>query len=192
MNQPIIPIPLLSEAEALNVAQEHGFPEQMASLSVFRVLLKHPDLAKSVVQLLTTLLFTGNQLDKRLRELLIMRIGWATGAVYEWTQHWRVAKDLEIPDEDLLAVRDWKNSTILDETDKAVLQATDDAIEEGFITDTSWQKIKKMIPDEAQQIELVIAIGNWSLFSQLLKSLHIPLEEGTESWPPDGQVSPNA
>jgi alkylhydroperoxidase family enzyme len=121
-----------------------------------------------------------------------MRIGWATGAVYEWTQHWRVAKDLEIPDEDLLAVRDWKNSTILDETDKAVLQATDDAIEEGFITDTSWQKIKKMIPDEAQQIELVIAIGNWSLFSQLLKSLHIPLEEGTESWPPDGQVSPNA
>ncbi len=190
MNQPIIP--LLSEAEALNVAQEHGFPEQMASLSVFRVLLKHPDLAKSVVQLLTTLLFTGNQLDKRLRELLIMRIGWATGAVYEWTQHWRVAKDLEIPDEDLLAVRDWKNSTILDETDKAVLQATDDAIEEGFITDTNWQKIKKMIPDEAQQIELVIAIGNWSLFSQLLKSLHIPLEEGTESWPPDGQVSPNA
>ncbi|HJL62080.1 MAG TPA: carboxymuconolactone decarboxylase family protein, partial [Pseudomonadales bacterium] len=104
MNQPIIP--LLSEAEALNVAQEHGFPEQMASLSVFRVLLKHPDLAKSVVQLLTTLLFTGNQLDKRLRELLIMRIGWATGAVYEWTQHWRVAKDLEIPDEDPLAVRD--------------------------------------------------------------------------------------
>ena len=190
MNQPIIP--LLSEAEALNVAQEQGFPEQMASLSVFRVLLKHPDLAKSVVQLLTTLLFTGNQLDKRLRELLIMRIGGATGAVYEWTQHWRVAKDLEIPDEDLLAVRDWKNSAILDETDKAVLQATDDAIEEGFITDTSWQKIKKMIPDEAQQIELVIAIGNWSLFSQLLKSLHIPLEEGTESWPPDGQVSPNA
>ena len=44
--------------------------------------------------LLQTLLFTGNALDPRLRELLILRIGWRTGAVYEWTQHWRFAGDM--------------------------------------------------------------------------------------------------
>ena len=33
-----------------------------------------------------------------------MRIGWRQGSVYEWTQHWRVARMLEIPEDDLLGV----------------------------------------------------------------------------------------
>jgi hypothetical protein len=33
----------------------------------------------------------------------------------------------------------------------------------------------------------VTAIGNWRLFSSLLQSLDIPLEEGVEAWPPDGR-----
>ena len=49
-------------------------------------------------------------IDARLRELIIMRIGWRQGSVYEWTQHWRVARMLEIPEEDLVAVRDWKRA----------------------------------------------------------------------------------
>jgi hypothetical protein len=35
-------------------------------------------------------------------------------------------------------------------------------------------------------MELVVAIGNWALFAQLLKSLQVPLEDGVEAWPPDG------
>jgi hypothetical protein len=34
------------------------------------------------------------KLDPRLRELVIMRIGWLTASDYEWTQHWRVAQGL--------------------------------------------------------------------------------------------------
>ena len=47
-------------------------------------------------------------LDSRLRELVIMRIGWLTACDYEWTQHWRVASGLGVPAEDLLGVRDWQ------------------------------------------------------------------------------------
>ena len=36
--------------------------------------------------------------------------------------------------------------------------------------------------------QLVVAIGNWTMFSQLLKSLRVPLEVGVEAWPPDGQA----
>lgn len=42
-----------------------------------------------------------------MRELVIMRIGWVTGSVYEWTQHWGVATALGVDQADLLAVRDW-------------------------------------------------------------------------------------
>ena len=57
--------------------------------------------------LLATMLWHG-ALDPRLRELVIMRIGWLTGCDYEWTQHWRVASRLGVPAEDLLGVRDWQ------------------------------------------------------------------------------------
>ena len=35
---------------------------------------------------------------------------------------------------------------------------------------------------------VVIAIANWSMFAQLLRSLEVPLEEGVDPWPPDGAV----
>jgi alkylhydroperoxidase family enzyme len=47
-------------------------------------------------------LLENNKFDTRLRELMIMRIGWVTGSAYEWTQHWRVATTAEIPPEDIL------------------------------------------------------------------------------------------
>jgi hypothetical protein len=43
------------------------------------------------------------------------------------------------------------------------------------------------MPDPALLVELVVAIGNWSLFSSLLRSLKVPLEEGVAPWPPDGR-----
>jgi alkylhydroperoxidase family enzyme len=63
-------------------------------------------------------LLENNRLDTRLRELMIMRIGWITGSAYEWTNHWRVATTAGIPLEDVLAVRDWQNSDRLTAADK--------------------------------------------------------------------------
>jgi alkylhydroperoxidase family enzyme len=53
-------------------------------------------------------------------------IGWVTGSAYEWTNHWRVATTAGIPPEDILAIRDWRNSQRLTQADKAVLAATDE------------------------------------------------------------------
>jgi hypothetical protein len=35
---------------------------------------------------------------------------------------------------------------------------------------------------------MVVMIGNWLLFSQLLKTLRIPVEGGATPWPPDGKA----
>jgi len=181
-------IPLLSLDEATAAANAAGISEQMAPLSVFRILLRHPAVAGELASTLTTLLFRGNKLDPRLRELIIMRIGWRTGSVYEWTQHWRVARGLEIPATDLAATRDWRSVTQFSEADRAVLQATDDTLDKGMIGDATWEVCCRHLSTEAERIELVIAIGNWTMFSQLLKSLRVPLEDGVEAWPPDGKA----
>jgi alkylhydroperoxidase family enzyme len=179
-------IPRLSVEEAKRAADEIGLPAQMAELSVFRVLLRHPALAKALQGMLATLLFRG-KLDARLRELVIMRIGWVTGSEYEWTQHWRVAKQLGLPDDALLAVRDWRGSSALTLADRAVLAATDETLQTGTISPATWAACAREIPGDEALLELVGAIGNWRLFSSLLRSLEIPLEDGVAAWPPDGR-----
>lgn len=185
-------IAMLSIEDAKKAAIAEGIPEMMAPLSIFRILLKNPPLAREIGNTLNMLLFKGNQLDGRLRELIIMRLGWATGSNYEWTQHWRVAVGMKIPEDVILAVKDWKNSKILTDADKAVLQATDDILQHGAISDAAWKECVKHVPNEAAQLEIVASIGNWRMISQILLSLQVPLEEGVMSWPPDGVKPANA
>ena len=182
-------VPLLSIADSVAAAAAAGLPDQMAPLSVFRVLLHHPMLARELASTLNTLLFAGNKLDARLRELVIMRIGWKTKSLYEWTQHWRVAHVmLNIPEQDLIATRDWKKAPCLSEADRAILAATDETLDTGVISDATWKACAAVLKTPQERIELVIAIGNWTMFSQLLKSLKVPLEDGVSAWPPDGRA----
>jgi len=178
----------LSTEEALKRAKAHGLPEQIAKLNIFRVLLNHPVLAKEINGSLLMLLFLGNKLSHRARELIIMRLGWATGSEYEWSQHWPIAKDFGVDEASLLAVRDWQNSTVLNEVDKTVLAATDDTLKFGYVSDSTWKKIEANFKTVEEQLEILAAIANWNGISQLLQSLKIPLDAGMQSWPPDGKV----
>ena len=180
---------MLDIAEAQQRAADVGIPDNMAELSVFRIALHQPGVASGLSNMLQELLWKG-QLDARLRELIIMRIGWATDAVYEWTQHWRVARMLDVPERDLLAVRDWRNDDQFGDAERAVLAATDDTLEFGTITDETWAACRAVFDDDAVLVEMVAAIGNWRLFSALLKSLDVPLEEGIDPWPPSGDRPP--
>ena len=184
-------IDLLQTEDALKAAETVEVLPQMAELSVFRVLLHQPAVAKAVQDLLVALLFRGS-LDARLRELLIMRLGWATGAVYEWTQHWRVAREtFKCSDEELLALRDWRDSDRFDEADRAVLRATDETLESGCMSAETWDECRKHLSEDSC-LELTASIGTWRLISQLAKSVEFPLEEGVASWPPDGKKPASA
>jgi len=187
MMPPDARIPMLDADEARAAAERVGVPAGMADLSVFRVLLRHENLAARVNGLLHQLLWNG-ALDARLRELIIMRIGWRQGSMYEWTQHWRVARMLEISEEDLVAVRDWHGSDRFGTAERAVLAATDETLGSGAISARTWAELEATVPDEQARLEVVIAIANWSMFAQLLRSLEVPLEEGVDPWPPDGAV----
>ena len=182
----------LSVEAAKKAAAEAEVPEAMADLNVFRVLLRQPRVAKQLNDLLITLLFRGS-LDGRLRELVIMRIGWATGSAYEWTQHWRVAQEqFATSAEDLLALRDWRNAARFGPAERAVLAATDETLETGRISRETLAACREHVGGDAELIELNAAIGCWRMISQILRSLEIPLEDGLAAWPPDGVRPPSA
>src|SRR6516225_6100905 len=156
-------VPKLPLDEAKAAADEAAVPDYMAELSIFQVLLHHPQLARAINDLLATMLWHGS-LDPRLRELVIMRIGWLTACDYEWTQHWRVASGLGVTADDLLVVRD------------------------GAVSGESWAACARELDGDATVLlELVTAIGAWRMVASILQSLKVPLEEGVSSWPPDGR-----
>jgi alkylhydroperoxidase family enzyme len=174
--------------EAKAAADEAGVPNYMAELSIFQVLLNHPLLARAVNDLLASMLWHGS-LDSRLRELVIMRIGWLTGSDYEWTQHWRVAQGLGVSADDLLAVRDWRCYDGFGPAERAVLAATDDVVRDGAVSADSWAACERALgADPAVLVELVTAIAAWRMIATIVQSLDVPLEDGVASWPPDGQA----
>jgi alkylhydroperoxidase family enzyme len=180
-------VPLLPVDEAKAAADEAGVPNYMAELAIFQVLLNHPTLARVFNDLLALMLWHG-KLDKRLRELAIMRIGWLTASDYEWTQHWRVALGLGVSADDLIGVRDWQAHNTFGSTERAVLAATDDVVRDGAVSEQTWQACERELgPDPAVLIELVTAIGAWRMVASILHSLKVPLEDGVDSWPPDGR-----
>ncbi|MGO9381917.1 MAG: carboxymuconolactone decarboxylase family protein [Mycobacterium sp.] len=180
-------VPKLPLDEARAAADEAAVPDYMAELSIFQVLLNHPQLARGINDLLATMLWHG-ALDPRLRELVIMRIGWLTACDYEWTQHWRVASRLGVTGDDLLGVRDWQRYDGFGPAERAVLAATDDVVRDGAVSAQSWAACERELQgDTTVLIELVTAIGAWRMVASILHSLQVPLEEGVSSWPPDGR-----
>lgn len=181
-------VPRLPVDEAKAAADEAGVPDYMAELAIFQVLLNHPRLACALNDLLATMLWRGI-LDRRLRELLIMRIGWLTGSDYEWTQHWRVAQGLGVSADDLLGVRDWQAYPAFGPAERAVLAATDDVVRNGAVSAESWAACEREFgADPAVLVELVTAIGAWRMVVSILDSLRVPLEDDLTSWPPDGKA----
>src|SRR5260370_32561927 len=116
-------VPMVSLERARDVGEAMGMPARPTQSEAFRTVANNPGVARVAFGQLMQLL-ENNKFDTRLRELMIMRIGWVTGSAYEWTQHWRVATTAGIPPEDVLAVRDWRNSERLNPAAKAILAAT--------------------------------------------------------------------
>jgi len=178
---------LLEESEARRVAKEVGVPSMMARLSIFQLLLRQPKLAKGVNDLLMSLL-AAEHLAHRQRELIIMRIGWRTGSVYEWAQHWEIARAFGVSDEDLLALRCEGPPVGFDEKDSATIRAVDDVLEKGSLSEDTWHACRLAFDnDELVLLELVSSIAAWHMVSIVLKSLEVPLEPGVSPWPPDGR-----
>lgn len=184
-------VPMVSLERARELGDAMGMPARRTTSEAFRTVANNPGVARVAFGQLMQLL-ENNKLDIRLRELMIMRIGWVTGSAYEWTNHWRVATTAGLPPEDILAVRDWQNSGRLGPADRAILAATDESLAGKSISDATWAEVAKHVTDPAQQVEFIIAMGNWLMFSMLFRNLRIPLGEGVQVWPPDGVASPAA
>jgi 4-carboxymuconolactone decarboxylase len=197
-------IPPLEGQAAQDAAESASVPPVRLSTNVFRVLLKHPELARGIHQVQSQVL--NGPLDFRLQELAIMRVAWLTGCGYMWSQHFRRATDLAwkspsdpdgsaattkprfaIPRDDLLAVREWRSYPAYRDSDRAVLAVTDELILNHRISTDSWSECQAVLgATETVLIDLIATISVYNMMALILSGLEVELEPDLILWSPDG------
>jgi alkylhydroperoxidase family enzyme len=179
------PIEPLDHESAKQAAARAGLPEYMATLNIFRVLLKEPVLARGLNDLLTNLIFKA-PLPHRLRELVILRVAWRTGSAYEWAQHYEIAKAFGLSEEEILAARAPSPDERVIGPEGALVMRLADAMTSGQAISQDLLSSLRESLGEAGLIDAVGSVAAWHMVAMILSALSIEVEEGKSLWPPDG------
>jgi alkylhydroperoxidase family enzyme len=176
----------LSPDEARAAADAAGLPPGWWSYPPNQVTLRNPRVAAKIAQL-TAVFLEDPLIEAPLRELVLMRIAWRTGCPWVWGAHWNLAsQQFGVPVEKLAAVRDWSHSALFSPAEQAVLAAADDTIDAGSISDDTWKSLEAAFDGPSALLEFVAMVGTYQMWTQMLNTLRLPLDDSLPSWPPDG------
>lgn len=116
-------------------------------------------------------------LDKRLREMAILQVGYTTSSAYEFSHHAKLGKGFGISDQDIEAViADSKGqATSLSPLERAVLSAARQLTEQMTIADEDWALLERELGVE-RLIELVLIIAHYNKIVRVIGALKIDVE----------------
>jgi len=149
-------------------------------LNIFRTLAHHPKLLKRWMVFGAHVL-AKSTLPPRERELAILRIGWRCGSEYEWGQHVAIGRATGLSDEEIRRVAKGPEAPGWNPFDAAILRAVDELHDDSFLSDASWNALTAQWSTE-QLIDLIFAVGQYTLVSMALNSLGVQLDAGVEGF----------
>jgi alkylhydroperoxidase family enzyme len=144
-------------------------------LNVFATLVRHQDLYRRWMPFANHVLFKST-LPPREREMAILRVGWLCRSGYEFHQHTRIGKQCGLSDAEIERLKYSPDATGWTEAESALLRAVDDLHGDQFIGEETWQLLGKHY-DTRQIIDLVFAVGQYTLVSMALNSFGVQIEE---------------
>lgn len=151
--------------------------EHFANLpEIMRTMLRHPELFHLQMELGLQLLGRG-VLEKRDRELVILRVAWLCQAPYEWGEHVYIAKSVGITSEEVERVTSGSSASGWTEHERALLRATEELHADALISDATWSTLAQTL-DHRQLIELTIVVGQYHTVAYYQNSLRLRLHEG--------------
>jgi alkylhydroperoxidase family enzyme len=119
-------------------------------------------------------------LDPRLRELGQLRIGWATGSRFVFSQHCKAARSEGVPEEQIAAVPHWQAADCFTPLERAVLAFTDGlALDRGRVPDGVVDVLREHLSDE-DVLQLAYIVGTYLMHAVLSRALHLEFDEADE------------
>jgi predicted cupin superfamily sugar epimerase/alkylhydroperoxidase family enzyme len=148
-------------------------------LNVFGTLAHHPALLRHWLGFATYLL-RDSTLDARLRELVVLRVGWLCRSPYEWGQHVHVARGAGVSDADIARVASGAQAPGWSAAETAALRATEELIESDTVTDATWSSLANLF-DTRQVLDLIFLVGQYRLVSGALNACRVERDDGLDS-----------
>ena len=143
-------------------------------LNVFATLVRHQDLYRRWMPFANHVLFKSS-LPPRERAMAILRIGWLCRSGYEFHQHTRIGLEAGLSDAEIERIKSGPTAAGWSEAESALLRAVDDLHGDQFISDETWPRLLEHY-NERQVIDLVFAVGQYTLVSMALNSFGVQIE----------------
>ena len=144
-----------------------------------------PHLAPFFETWLNTFIFHG-RIDATLRELAILRIMWRCDQAFEWGNHYRLAREAGVTDDEVLAIRTRVPDRDLDGAVAVVVRAADEVVDEGCVSEAAMVALRELFPDRGLLDEFLYVLGGYRMFATVSASRRDGRAGSRAPWPPDG------
>jgi alkylhydroperoxidase family enzyme len=173
---PLEPAAWSSEVRALLDPSGSGRPVA----AVYRTFAQHPRLY-APRQVLSEYIRLKNTLAPRIREMLILRIGYLCGSEYEWAAHARAGRAAGLTSEDLLRIAAGPDAGWSPQ-DAALLRAVDELYAADVISGRTWAELAQRF-NRQELLDILITTGGYRMVSMALNTFGVPLEPNSERFP---------
>ena len=144
-------------------------------LNIFKMILHAESLVRGFGQLGTAILSRAN-LDPRLRELVILRVGAVSPAAYEWQQHVPIARATGATDDEIAALeRGDANAACFGERERTLLRFTDELLARPRASDESLAAMRRHFSDR-EVCEAILTVGFYMMVARFLETTGVDLE----------------
>jgi 4-carboxymuconolactone decarboxylase len=144
-------------------------------INVYKTLLHTPDVASVWLDLVNVVRWKVD-LDGRLREIVIVRIGYLNRCAYVVNQH---VPELTTPEglskEECAALADWRATSFFNERERAALAYADAVTRDVDVPDAVFAELRKHF-NERQIVELTVLIGTYNMHTRVGQALQIDPE----------------
>ena len=144
-------------------------------LNLYRAVANSPATISSFIKLGNVLLNKAKLLP-RYRELAILRIAMLSGSEYELAQHYSIALETGITQEQIDEIHLWEESSDFTEEERSILRYTDEVALNINVSDETFAKLSEYL-DEQSIVELTMSIGYWGMIARILVPLEVDMED---------------
>ncbi len=144
-------------------------------INVYKALLHSPDLAESWFQHINNVRW-GTALDGRLRQILIIRVGYLTASAYILRQRVpKLAQAEGLEQTHCDALGEWRAAKHFSARERAALALADAMTEDVAVPDDVFEPLRDHF-DEREIVELTVLIASYNMHARVLQALEIDLE----------------
>ena len=147
------------------------------TINLNRALVHSPDATRSFQDLAKYIRFQS-RLDARLREMVILQVGYSAQSPYEYSHHVKIGREFGVTDDDIHAIERESagQTTNLPPLTRAALRAARELTAQPDLSEETFAELRKGL-DHERIVDLLLIISIYCGVVRLLAALQIDVED---------------